>query len=137
MRRILISVLTVMVIFVMAANFAPAKTSTSTLKVNGMVCGDCTGKVTEALEKIDGVKKVDVDLESSEAKVTYNSRKVKESNLEQAVVLAGFTVGSDKVSVENSKKCSGKCAGIQKSSAEESCKSDAESCCPASEGVDI
>ena len=41
----------------------------TTLAVIGMTCGHCQKAVTEALEGVDGVTDVEVDLESGVAKV--------------------------------------------------------------------
>ena len=38
-----------------------------TIKINGMTCNHCVMAVTRALEKIDGVKNVKVDLTKAEA----------------------------------------------------------------------
>ena len=38
--------------------------TTTTFQVPGMTCGHCTGAVTDELSKINGVTKVDVDLET-------------------------------------------------------------------------
>lgn len=37
------------------------------IKVSGMSCSHCTGAVQEALEKLDGVSNVSVDLDKGEA----------------------------------------------------------------------
>ena len=39
----------------------------TTIKVKGVSCSHCTGAVTEALEKLDGVSNVQVDLDKGEA----------------------------------------------------------------------
>ncbi len=39
----------------------------TTIKVKGMSCSHCTGAVQDALEKLDGVKNVVVDLDKGEA----------------------------------------------------------------------
>lgn len=49
------------------------------VRVEGMSCGHCAAKVTNALEKIDGVKKVKVDLEKKQ--VTILSNKELEENI--------------------------------------------------------
>lgn len=41
----------------------------TTLNITGMTCGHCQKAVTEALEGVDGVTNVEVNLESSVAKV--------------------------------------------------------------------
>jgi len=43
--------------------------TTTTFLVPGMTCGHCTGAVTDELSKINGVTKVDVDLESKKVKI--------------------------------------------------------------------
>lgn len=45
----------------------------TTLTVTGMTCGHCQKAVTEALESVEGVTKVDVNLESGMAKVEGSS----------------------------------------------------------------
>lgn len=39
----------------------------NTIKINGMSCGHCSGAVKEALEKLDEVSNVNVDLDKGEA----------------------------------------------------------------------
>lgn len=38
-----------------------------TVKINGMSCGHCTASVQEALEKLEGISNVAVDLDKGEA----------------------------------------------------------------------
>ena len=45
--------------------------TTTTFLVPGMTCGHCKGAVTDELSKINGVKKVDVDLDTK--KVSFES----------------------------------------------------------------
>ena len=62
------------------------------LAVNGMTCGHCVASVTEELEAVDGVKHVDVILESSgTSKVTVLSDTLLDDDaLREAVSEAGF-----------------------------------------------
>lgn len=39
------------------------------IKVEGMVCGNCSARVAEALKKVDKVKSVDVSLETKMASI--------------------------------------------------------------------
>jgi copper chaperone len=43
------------------------------LKITGMTCGHCRQAVTEALESVDGVETVRVDLERGSAEVEGNA----------------------------------------------------------------
>lgn len=54
----------------------------STVKISGMRCGHCVGAVTKALDDIDGISNVVVDLDKGEANydeaATVSPEKIKE-----------------------------------------------------------
>ena len=67
------------------------KKMTKTIKINGMMCSHCTGRVEEALNKIDGVSaKVSLD-DGGKAVVTL-SGSVSDEMLKAAVTDAGYEV---------------------------------------------
>ncbi len=66
-------------------------TTTTTLKINGMMCPHCEATVKTALESIDGVTSAEVSHESGTAVVTL-SKEVNEDVLKKAVVDKGYTV---------------------------------------------
>ena len=61
-----------------------------TLKIDGMMCSHCTGRVSQALNAIDGVS-AEVSLEDKAAYVTLTAD-VADDVLIQAVTDAGYTV---------------------------------------------
>ena len=61
-----------------------------TLKIDGMMCSHCTGRVSQALNAIDGVS-AEVSLEDKAAYVTL-SADVADDVLIQAVTDGGYTV---------------------------------------------
>ncbi|MCA1766309.1 MAG: cation transporter [Desulfobulbaceae bacterium] len=62
------------------------------IKVIGMRCGHCVGAVTKALEDIDGISNVKVDLEKGEA--TYDeSGQVSTETIEEEIKKIGFELG--------------------------------------------
>ena len=61
-----------------------------TLKIDGMMCSHCTGRVSQALNAIDGVS-AEVSLEDKAAYVTL-SADVADDVLIQAVTDAGYTI---------------------------------------------
>ncbi|MFN2365172.1 MAG: heavy-metal-associated domain-containing protein [Desulfurivibrionaceae bacterium] len=64
----------------------------ATIKVIGMRCGHCVGAVTKALEDIDGISNVKVDLEKGEA--TYDeSGQVSTETIEEEIKKIGFELG--------------------------------------------
>lgn len=64
------------------------KTMKYTMKIEGMMCSHCTGRVQKALEALEGVSSVTVDLESGTATVEGGSPEA----LRKAVVDAGYEV---------------------------------------------
>lgn len=65
---------------------------TERLKIAGMSCGGCTGKVTDALKAISGVGEVNVSLSAGEATVQYDERLTSLEQLKAAVKDAGYAV---------------------------------------------
>lgn len=62
-----------------------------TVQIEGMMCQHCAGAVQKALEAVDGVSQVVVDLEQKHALVTCTEA-TKEATLSDAVTKAGYTV---------------------------------------------
>ncbi len=63
----------------------------TTVKINGMKCGHCSGAVTKALESIEGITDVKVDLDKGEASYSENSP-VASDVIKEAVTKIGFEV---------------------------------------------
>ncbi len=66
---------------------------TEALKVTGMTCGGCAGKVTRALKAVAGVSGVQVSLDAGEAAVQFDERLTSPGQLKSAVESAGYGVG--------------------------------------------
>ena len=64
-----------------------------TMKIEGMMCAHCTGRVEKALAAIDGVDKVEMSLEGKSAALTL-SKDVDNQVLTSAVTEAGYEVVS-------------------------------------------
>ncbi|MCB9779321.1 MAG: heavy-metal-associated domain-containing protein [Alphaproteobacteria bacterium] len=80
-----------------AAAFAKAAEQVQTadgtkvsLTVAGMHCGDCSTKVTAALQGVDGVIAVAVDYQTGAAEIAYDAAKVDVAALVSAVEGTGF-----------------------------------------------
>lgn len=66
-------------------------TMTKTIKINGMMCSHCTGRVGEVLNAIDGVS-VEVSLDNGGQAVVTLAKDVSDDVLKKAVVDAGYEV---------------------------------------------
>jgi copper chaperone CopZ len=62
----------------------------SEITVGGMTCDSCVNAATQALDAVDGVQKVKVDLKSGKATVKHDDS-VSEADLKAAVTAIGFT----------------------------------------------
>ncbi len=60
------------------------------IKVAGMTCDGCAGKVTTALEASNGVNSADVCFKSGKATVTYDQAATSPEQLVKAIQSAGF-----------------------------------------------
>ena len=67
-----------------------AATKTVTLSVPGMTCAACPITVKKALNKVEGVAKIEVSLENKEAVVTFDDAKTKVEALLDATKNAGY-----------------------------------------------
>jgi copper chaperone len=67
--------------------------STSTYTVEGMTCGHCVASVTEEVKKIEGVRDVQVDLESGAVTVTSDAD-LETASVKAAVEEAGYELVS-------------------------------------------
>ena len=66
-------------------------TEEKTINVIGMHCPSCVAAEL-SIKDLDGVEDAKADLESNTAKVTFDSDKVSDSDLAEAVKEAGFKV---------------------------------------------
>ena len=66
-------------------------TMTKTIKINGMMCSHCTGRVGEVLNTIDGVS-AEVSLDNGGQAVVTLAKDVSDDVLKKAVVDAGYEV---------------------------------------------
>lgn len=65
---------------------------TSTIKIKGMACSHCVAAVSQALNAIDGVKGVNVDLEKGQA--TFESEQaVDMDKVKKEIEKAGYELG--------------------------------------------
>jgi mercuric ion binding protein len=69
---------------------ALAVTKTVTLSVTKMTCAACPITVKKALDKVEGVEKVEVSFENKEAVVTFDDAKTKAKDLMEATKNAGY-----------------------------------------------
>ena len=67
-----------------------AATNTVTLSVPGMKCATCPITLKKALNKVEGVEHIEVDLEKKEALVTFDDAKTTVEALLEATKNAGY-----------------------------------------------
>lgn len=65
-----------------------------TLRIEGMHCQGCVSSVTRVLQSLDGVGEVQVSLEQSQAKVSFDAGKTSVATLRSAIEDAGYTAST-------------------------------------------
>lgn len=63
-----------------------------TLDVEGMTCGHCKSAVEGALNELDGVSSVGVNLDTGKVDVTYDETKVTTEAMSEAIEDQGYDV---------------------------------------------
>jgi len=67
-----------------------ASIKTVNLNIEGMECGSCAASVKSALQKLDGVKEIDITFEKKGGTVEFDPAKVDEKKIVETVNKAGF-----------------------------------------------
>jgi periplasmic mercuric ion binding protein len=67
-----------------------AATKTITLNVPGMTCPACPITINKALNKVQGVSKVEISLEKKQAVVTFDDTKADTKTLVKATTESGY-----------------------------------------------
>ncbi len=73
----------------------PTGKQKTTFAVTGMTCASCVSHVEKALQGLDGVSSVAVNLASEKATVEYDAQKVGMTDFRKAVESAGYGVGTE------------------------------------------
>lgn len=63
-----------------------------TINVQGMTCGHCKKAVEDALSKLDGVSKAEVNLDAGQVDVTFDESKVTIEAMKKAIEDQGYDV---------------------------------------------
>lgn len=73
-------------------SFAGSKTGTETVKIKctKMSCEGCKATITEALQTMDGVTKIDIDLKKKIIKVTFDNTKTDKNKISEKILEAGY-----------------------------------------------
>ena len=67
-----------------------AENKTAEIALNTIQCGMCTDKIASGLGKLEGVVKVDVDLEKKIGKVVYKAGVINLGVIEKAIASIGY-----------------------------------------------
>jgi mercuric ion binding protein len=83
---------TIIAAFILTANLSLASDNekTATFSVEKMTCATCPIAVSKAMQRVDGVKEVSVDMASNTAVVVYNSSVTTTSEIGNASTEVGF-----------------------------------------------
>jgi copper chaperone CopZ len=90
MKRHFAKTLLLVIATVSLATVALAADTTTTFKVTGMYCSACQTKIQHALQKTDGVRDANVDLDKGSATVTYDDAKVKADQIVKIIEKEGY-----------------------------------------------
>jgi copper chaperone len=94
------------------SSFAGTKANkTVDIKVEGMTCQGCVSKVTNALQKADGVKEAKVNLDAGNAAIVFDTEKTSEKALYKVINASGFKAVAKEAKAGEKMACPADCAG--------------------------
>jgi copper ion binding protein len=73
----------------------PATATTAAFRVTGMHCAGCEDHVREALNKVDGVYKVDVKMADKRVIVSFDKAKVTAETIAKTISDAGYKAAAE------------------------------------------
>ncbi|HLL13464.1 MAG TPA: heavy metal-associated domain-containing protein [Pyrinomonadaceae bacterium] len=91
-RRVTNFAITCAMALALGAATAFAATKTTTIRITGLKCGNCSSSVAKVLKATAGVESAEVNSEKGEAVITYDDEKVTEAKLREVINSTGFKV---------------------------------------------
>jgi periplasmic mercuric ion binding protein len=79
------------------------------IQTPSLQCDMCTSKVTKALQAVDGVESVDVNLENKTASISYDPNAVTEMELMAAITNVGYQANDQQADAEAYEKLDACC----------------------------
>jgi len=70
------------------------------IKIPTAICNECAGTIKKAVTKVNGVNDIKVDLKAKTATIEFVPTAVKFSDLEHAIVMAGYDANDKKANQE-------------------------------------
>ena len=91
-----------LMVFLSALNSCASKTEAKVAEIElpTIQCASCVNTISKALEKVEGLEEVNVDLEKKLARVAYLPDRTNLAKLEQALAKAGYNANSTKAHPE-------------------------------------
>ncbi|MEE3112727.1 MAG: heavy metal-associated domain-containing protein [Bacteroidota bacterium] len=87
--------------FLFSSFFSFSQSFNSVITVNGLTCAMCSFSTQKSLEKLDFIKEITADLESTSFKLVFDDSKFIDFNMiQEKVEDAGFFVGTIKVNFD-------------------------------------
>jgi len=74
-----------------------------TFRAEGMMCNNCERIITEQVEKLEGVKLIDIDYATEEVVLTYDTNKIKFNSIKKAIESKGYICDED-IGAKNTSK---------------------------------
>lgn len=78
--------------------------ASKTIKVQGMTCASCAKNIERVTRKIDGVEESNVNYATENLTISYDSSKVKMSDIKRAVEKAGYKLIEEETTIDTDKE---------------------------------
>ena len=89
--------------------FSFAGEKTAEISLPTVQCGMCARTIEKALNKVEGVTNIDVDIENKKATITYDDSKTSLDTIEKTITSAGYGANDKKADQDAYEKLHGCC----------------------------
>ncbi len=90
MKQLVYSISVFCLVFAFVACGKEIPTEKAVIKIPTSICGQCAKTIKAAVMKLDGVKSADVNTDTKLATIEFVPASLKVSDLEDAIVMAGY-----------------------------------------------
>ncbi len=67
------------------------------LNILGMSCGHCEKTIQQALEKMDGVMKAEIDHKKEQGIIDFNPHQIHQEDIENKIIELGYSIKKGKI----------------------------------------
>ncbi len=95
-KRKMLALLLITIVMTLGVVAVSADSATTTIRIEGMHCGNCAASIKKKLMATEGVQDVEVSFEKKEAVIKFDDQKLTVAKLREIINSTGFKAVDEK-----------------------------------------